>query len=246
MLPVLGLQGTSRLVRTGFSGLQTIVHALLVVVHWVGLALADAARWLGSLWTAGHGDPRAHHANDGYGEDWLPLARPQDMSSFAGDEYILGLLVLMLGLGFAAYFLFGLARKRAGLQRSAGSEEQEEETSTLSWPLLLQPLARLRNLYRRGSNRPAVRSPVDPNSLRAVYRALLVWAAAQKERRAASATAQEFARQLADRFVGKRRPIMQLTDYYMHERYGERTCSPAEKAHARALLDEVTTSTRQT
>jgi hypothetical protein len=235
-----------RLVRTGFSGLQSIVHELLVVVHWVGVALADAARWLGSLWSAGQGAPRAPHATDGSGEDWLPLARPNDASSFVRSEYILGLLVLMLGLGVAALFLLGLARRRTALRTGQGFEEHEEASSTLSWQLLLEPLARLRKAYWRRSGQPTVSSAVDPNSLRAVYRALLVWAATQNERRAASTTAQEFARQLADRFVGKRRSIMQLTHYYMHERYAERTCSPAETAHARALLDEVTTSTRQT
>jgi hypothetical protein len=152
--------------------------------------------------------------------------------------------VVMLGLFVAAFFRRG-DRKRSG-------QVQEESISLWSLALLGEQLrslihgwaAGLRSqrsaLADRFRSQPGAAGADRPHDVRAIYRALLRWAADRGQPRAKACTPHEFAAQLARANLTRRPGIELLTTYYESERYGAKQTKLIQLQHAQHLFEQVT------
>lgn len=108
----------------------------------------------------------------------------------------------------------------------------------LLWPALRRGQA------GRGTGRrsPDGRGPLGVSGAedaRAIYRALLAWAAGQGRARRTSETPHELARRLGRDLPLVDRPTAEITSAYEQARYGERAASAAHLRRLRAALNEV-------
>lgn len=239
VLPVIATEGTGSLVRASGAGFVMLVHGVNELLRYAGRAIETVLRWLGSFWgnnAAEAGPPAAIGCGEGH---WSPLvqARPSETQLVSGEALSV-LISVTLALALA-YVVLGLARRRAGPPASSEARHiQEESGSSWSWRLLLEPLNRLRTHAHTTTTAPP--PAAGTQDLRALYRALIAWAAAHGQRRRVCTTAGEFSAQLSREYPSRQRELQQLEHYYALERYAERSPQGAELEHARALLGSIT------
>ena len=201
----------------------------------LGMWIAGFLRWLGSLFEAGGTVVGPPDAVSGSGVTWSPLVRFKPIVWRMASSETVAVLLVLLGVLVLVHILASLARKRAQ-DTTEDQPVHEEQLTTWSWQLLLQPLARL----RRKQSVSLSLTAAAPNGVRGIYRALLAWAAQHGQPRALSTTPQELAQQLSAQLPDQRGAVTALTDYYAQERYAERPCTSDEQEHARTLLEQVT------
>ena len=236
-LLVFGPLAGGAIVRWGAATVSHITSLAARALGLLGSAIVSFLRWFGGLFDPAGGTVAAPRAPVTHGPPgmWEPLVRFREITWRADSSEVMVLLVLLLG-ALAILHLFASVRRERARTRAASEDApvHEEQHSTLSWQLLLQPLVRLRRKRRAAPLRAA-----ELSALRTIYRALLSWAALRGQPRAPSTTPNELARQLSAEHPEKREALSELTDYYTKERYAERPCTEAEQARARALLHEL-------